>query len=48
MTTGAAKVAAHRLRQRYRAILRDEILQTVAEPSEVDDEIRSLFAILGS
>jgi RNA polymerase sigma-70 factor (ECF subfamily) len=48
MTEGAAKVAAHRLRQRYRALLRDEIAQTVAEPSEVDDEIRSLFATLGS
>ena len=48
MTEGAAKVAAHRLRQRYRALLRDEISQTVAEPSEVDDEIRSLFATLGS
>ena len=48
MTEGAAKVAAHRLRQRYRALLRDEISQTVAEPSDVDDEIRSLFATLGS
>ena len=48
MTEGAAKVAAHRLRQRYRALLRDEIAQTVSEPSEVDDEIRSLFATLGS
>jgi RNA polymerase sigma factor (sigma-70 family) len=48
MTEGAAKVAAHRLRRRYRELLRAEIAQTVAEPSEVDDEIRSLFATLGS
>jgi len=48
MTEGAAKVAAHRLRQRYRELLRAEIAQTVAEPSEVDEEIRSLFATLSS
>jgi len=44
MTAGAAKVAAHRLRQRYRALLRSEIAQTVADPEQVDDEIRNLFA----
>ena len=48
MTEGAAKVAAHRLRRRYRDLLRAEISQTVYDPSEVDDEIRSLFATLGS
>lgn len=46
-TEGAVKVAAHRLRQRYRELLREEIAQTVASPGEVDDEIRSLFAVLG-
>jgi RNA polymerase sigma-70 factor (ECF subfamily) len=44
---GAVKVAAHRLRQRYRELLREEIAQTVAAPGEIDDEIRSLFAVLG-
>ena len=48
ISEGAAKVAAHRMRRRYRAILRDEIAQTVAEPSQVEDEIRSLFDTLGS
>jgi len=48
MTEGAARVAAHRLRRRYRQLLWAEIAQTVAQPEEIDDEIRSLFAILGS
>ena len=47
ITGGAAKVAAHRLRKRYRELVREEIAQTVAEPEEIDDEIRSLFAALG-
>jgi RNA polymerase sigma factor (sigma-70 family) len=46
-TEGAVKVAAHRLRSRYRELLRDEIAQTVADPAEIDDEIRQLFAALG-
>ena len=47
-TEAAAKMAAHRMRQRYRQLLRDEIAQTVATPAEVDDEIRSLFNVLKS
>jgi RNA polymerase sigma factor (sigma-70 family) len=46
MTEGAVKVAVHRLRQRYRQLLRDEIAQTVASPEEVDQEMRYLFASL--
>ena len=46
MTEGAIKVAAHRLRRRYREILRDEIAQTVSEPALVDEEIRQLLASL--
>jgi RNA polymerase sigma-70 factor (ECF subfamily) len=45
-TAGAARVAAHRLRRRYGELLRDEIASTLAEPAEVDDEIRELFAAL--
>jgi len=48
MTEGAVKVAVHRLRGRYRTLLRAEIAQTVADPAEVDDEIRQLFAALGN
>jgi DNA-directed RNA polymerase specialized sigma24 family protein len=46
MTEAALKVAIHRLRQRYRALIRAEIAQTVADPTEVDDELRHLFATL--
>lgn len=46
MTEAALKVAVHRLRQRYRALIRAEIAQTVANPAEVDDELRHLFATL--
>jgi RNA polymerase sigma-70 factor (ECF subfamily) len=42
-----AKVAAHRMRQRYRELLRAEIGQTVQRPDEIEDEIRDLFAVLG-
>ena len=45
-TEATARVAAHRLRKRYRALLRDEIAHTVATPEEVDDEIRHLFEAL--
>lgn len=45
-TEGAARVAAHRLRRRYGELLRQEIAATVTGPSEVDDEIRDLFAAL--
>ena len=45
-TEGAVKVAVHRLRQRYREVLRAEIADTVASPGEVEDELRSLFAAL--
>lgn len=46
MTEGSVKVAVHRLRQRYRQLLRDEIANTVAQPEEIDEEMRHLFAIL--
>jgi RNA polymerase sigma-70 factor (ECF subfamily) len=48
ISQGAVKVAAHRLRARYRHLLRGEIAQTVASPDEIDDEIQNLFAVLGS
>jgi RNA polymerase sigma-70 factor (ECF subfamily) len=43
---GAIKVAIHRLRQRYRQLLREEIGRTVASPDEVEAEMRHLFAVL--
>ncbi len=46
MTEGAVKVAVHRLRQRYRELLRAEIAQTVTDPSAIDDEMRHLVDAL--
>jgi len=46
MTEGAVKVAVHRLRRRYRDLVRDEIAQTVAGPEDVDEELRHLLAAL--
>jgi DNA-directed RNA polymerase specialized sigma24 family protein len=46
MTEGSVKVAVHRLRQRYRQLLRDEIANTVATSEEVEEELRHLFAVL--
>ena len=43
MEEGAVRVAIHRLRKRYRALLRDEIANTLADESQVDDEMRALF-----
>jgi RNA polymerase sigma factor (sigma-70 family) len=45
MTEGAVKAAAHRLRQQFRAALRDAIAETVADENDIDDEIRHLFAV---
>jgi RNA polymerase sigma-70 factor (ECF subfamily) len=39
-------VAVHRLRQRYRQLLREEIANTVAYPAEVNEEMHHLFAVL--
>lgn len=46
MSEGAVKVAVHRLRQRYRALLRETIADTVSGPEEVEDELRYLFRTL--
>ena len=48
MTENAVKQAFHRLRQRYRQLLREEVAQTVATPGEVEDELRHLIAALRS
>jgi len=46
LTEGAVKVAVHRLRSRYRELLRAEVAKTVATPSEVDEELQHLIAVL--
>lgn len=48
MTEAAVTKAAQRLRQRYREILRERIAGTLDDPAQLDDEIRTLFAILSS
>lgn len=44
MTEGSVRVAVHRLRRRYRKLLRDEIAQTVGDEDQIDEEMGSLFA----
>jgi len=36
----------HRLRKKYGRLLREEIAQTVADPGEIDDELRHLLAVV--
>jgi RNA polymerase sigma factor (sigma-70 family) len=42
------KRLVHRLRQRYRTLLREEVAETVADPAEIDDEIRHLCGVLAA
>ncbi len=46
MNEGAVRVAVHRLRVRYRDLVRAEIAETVAGEDEVDAEVQHLFAAL--
>jgi len=46
LNEGTLRTAMHRLRERYREVLRAEVASTVATPSEIDEELRHLIAIL--
>jgi len=46
LSEGAVRVAVHRLRRRYREVLREEIAQTLENPAQADEEMRALFAAL--
>jgi len=46
MSESAIKVSVHRLRQKFRERLREEIAQTVTSPSEVDEELKHLIRVL--
>ena len=46
LTISAIKTAIHRLRSRYRALLRDEIARTVTSSADFDEEIRALRSSL--
>ena len=47
LTEGAVKVAIHRLRRRFRELVKAEIAQTVGDPAMVQEELQSLLAALG-
>ena len=46
LSEGALKVVVHRMRKRYRELLRVEVAHTVERPEEVDDELRHLVAVI--
>jgi DNA-directed RNA polymerase specialized sigma24 family protein len=48
VSVGAIDVAIHRLRQRFGALLREQIAQTVSTEAEVEEELRYLISVLGS
>jgi len=47
MEPGTVRVAVHRLRRRLGALLREEVAQTVSDPEDIDDELRSLLEAAG-
>ena len=47
MNEGAVKVAVHRLRKRFRELLRQEIAQTLDDEADVEDELRYLCSVHG-
>jgi RNA polymerase sigma-70 factor (ECF subfamily) len=46
LSEGSVKVAVHRLRQRFREVLRAEAAQTVNRPEDVEEELRYLIGVL--
>lgn len=48
VSEAALRVAVHRLRKRYREILRDEVAQTVASDADVEAELRHLLAAVSA
>jgi RNA polymerase sigma-70 factor (ECF subfamily) len=48
LSENALNLTARRYRERYEAIIREEVAQTVSQASEVDDEIRHLLAALAA
>jgi RNA polymerase sigma factor (sigma-70 family) len=47
MTAAAVKSCLHRMRQRHRELLREEIARTVTRPEEIEEELRHFRALLG-
>ena len=46
MTPNAVAVTVHRWRERYKKLVHEEVMRTVADPSEIEDEIHRFFAVL--
>ena len=46
MSEGALRVATSRMRDRFRSVLREEVANTVEQPSDVDEELRHLITVL--
>jgi len=46
MSSGAVKVAMHRLRQRFGSVLREVVVETVEDPGQVDDELNEMLQVL--
>jgi hypothetical protein len=46
VSEGAARVAMHRLRKRFRLVFREVIAETVAVPAELDQEVRYILRVL--
>jgi RNA polymerase sigma-70 factor (ECF subfamily) len=48
LTEPAVRVSVHRLRRKFQAKLKEEIAETVSDPSDIDDEIRYLIRVLNA
>lgn len=48
VSVGAIDVAVHRLRQRFGALLREQVAETTDSPAEIDEEIRHLISVVGA
>jgi len=48
LTLGGLKTKIHRMRARYRELVRDEVARTVATPDQIEEELRSLRVALSS
>jgi RNA polymerase sigma-70 factor (ECF subfamily) len=46
LSEGAARVAVHRLRKRFREVFREEIAHTVSGPEDIEEEVRYLMGVL--
>jgi len=47
MDEGAVRVAVHRLRKRYRELLKEEIAHTLSDPAMIEEELAVLLGAFG-